>query len=108
MLADDPQRFLIAVAVSAHNAVLHLFCLGCHAVLPQCPACKTDEIENIAVLPDKGAGRPFVFLFQRYRSFLPERLGGVRPMVFWSVIIGIPSLLAWWISSHIPSVQIGP
>ena len=82
IFADDSQRFLIAVAVSAHNSVLHLFCLGCHAVLPQCPACKTDEIENIAVLPNKGAGRPFAFLFQRYRSFLPERLGGVRPMVF--------------------------
>ena len=82
IFANDPQRFLIAVAVSAHNAVLHLFCLDCHAVLPQCPAGKTDQIENIAVLLNQGAGRLFVFLFQRYRSFLPDRRGGVRPMVF--------------------------
>ena len=82
IFADDSQCFLVAVARSAHNAVLHLFCLGSHAILPQCPAGKTDQIENIAVLPNKGAGRLFVFLFQRYRSFLPDRRGGVRPMVF--------------------------
>lgn len=39
-------------------------------------------MKNVAVLPDKRAERLFVFLFQRYRSFLPERRGGVRPMVF--------------------------